>query len=162
MLNYQKIKNFSIKNKVALINSFSFFIIELLSLFFSLSAVSRIPSFKLSDIATNLLIITQSKTGKVEGKKQHTHAQECFIQKKHTHIEFMPSTADALLSLKSMMQADYVPSKFAVTRLVQALGSQGNLASIQEVEKLMKGLGTSLNLSSMLFINNTALAHIKK
>lgn len=97
-------------------------------------AVSRIPSFKLSDIATNLLIITQSKTGKVE---------------------------DALLSLKSMMQADYVPSKFAVTRLVQALGSQGNLASIQEVEKLMKGLGTSLNLSSMLFINNTALAHIK-
>ncbi|KAK7902075.1 hypothetical protein WMY93_018844 [Mugilogobius chulae] len=97
-------------------------------------ATSHIYSFKLSDIATNLLIITQSKKGQTE---------------------------DALLSLKSMLQSDHVPSKLAVTRLVQTLGSHGNVGNIQEVETLMKGLNTPLNLSSMLFINNIALAHIK-
>lgn len=96
-------------------------------------ATSHLPYFKLSDIATNLLIVTQSKKGKVE---------------------------DALLTLKSMLQSDHVPSQLAITRLVQALGNQGNVASIQEVDALMKGLNTPLNLSSMLFINNTALAHI--
>ncbi|CAL9687780.1 unnamed protein product [Knipowitschia caucasica] len=96
-------------------------------------ATSHIHSFKLSDIATNLLIITQSKKGQVE---------------------------DALLSLKSMLQADYVPSSLAVTRLLQAFGSQGRLDGIKEVERIMKGLNTPLNLSSMVFINNSALAHI--
>ncbi|XP_072292461.1 leucine-rich PPR motif-containing protein, mitochondrial [Eucyclogobius newberryi] len=97
-------------------------------------ATSHISYFKLSNIATNLLIITQSKKGQVD---------------------------DALLSLKSMIQANHVPSKLAVTRLVQALGSQGNVDSIQEVETIMKELNTPLNLSGMLFINNTALARIK-
>ncbi|KAJ0066997.1 hypothetical protein NL108_006252 [Boleophthalmus pectinirostris] len=97
-------------------------------------ATSHIHSFKLSDIATNLLIITQSKKGQLE---------------------------DALLSLKSMLQANHVPSKLAVTRLVQALGSHGDTDSIREVETIMKGLNTPLNLSSMVFINNTVLAHIK-
>uniref|UniRef100_A0A3B4AW10 Uncharacterized protein n=1 Tax=Periophthalmus magnuspinnatus TaxID=409849 RepID=A0A3B4AW10_9GOBI len=97
-------------------------------------AISHIHSFKLSDIATNLLIITQSKKGQVE---------------------------DALLSLKSMLQAEHVPSKLAVTRLVQALGSHGDVDGIREVETIMKGLNAPLNLSSMVFVNNTALAHIK-
>ncbi len=61
-----------------------------------------------------------------------------------------------------MLQADQVPMQLAITRLIQALGSHGDVAGIQEVESLMKGLGTTLNLSSMLFVNNTALAHIKK
>uniref|UniRef100_A0A665WYM4 PROP1-like PPR domain-containing protein n=1 Tax=Echeneis naucrates TaxID=173247 RepID=A0A665WYM4_ECHNA len=72
------------------------------------------------------------------------------------------SKKDALEKLHSMLQADHVPSRLAITRIVQALGSKGDVAGIQEVETLMKGLGTTLNLSSMVFINNMALAHIRK
>lgn len=70
--------------------------------------------------------------------------------------------ADALQKLKSMLSADRVPSQLAVTRLVQSLGSHGDVEGIQVVESLMKDLGMSLNLSSMVFVNNTALGHIKK
>ncbi|KAK2824504.1 hypothetical protein Q5P01_021679 [Channa striata] len=97
-------------------------------------AASRVPSFQLSDIATSLLIVTQSKKGQVK---------------------------DALENLKSMLQADHVPSQLAITRLVQALGTQGDVAGIEEVESLIKVLGTNLSLSSMVFINNKVLAHIK-
>ncbi|XP_019715884.1 leucine-rich PPR motif-containing protein, mitochondrial [Hippocampus comes] len=98
-------------------------------------AQSRFPSFQLSDIATNLLVVTQSKRGQTE---------------------------DAVETFKSMLRQDHVPSQLAVTRLVQALGSQGDVAGITEVQSLMEGLGTGLNLSTMLFTNNKALAHIKR
>ncbi|KAF3708052.1 Leucine-rich PPR motif-containing protein, mitochondrial Precursor [Channa argus] len=97
-------------------------------------AAARVPSFQLSDIANSLLIITHSKKGQARY---------------------------ALQKLKSMVQADHVPSQLAITRLVQALGSQGDLAGIEEVESLIKGLGTTLNLSSMVFVNNKVLSHIK-
>ncbi|XP_069000477.1 leucine-rich PPR motif-containing protein, mitochondrial [Embiotoca jacksoni] len=97
-------------------------------------AQSRVPGFKLSDSANNLLIITHSKKGQIK---------------------------DALEMLRSMLQLDHLPTHLAITRLVQALGNHGDVAGIQEVETLIKGLGTSPNLSSMVFINNTALAHIK-
>uniref|UniRef100_A0A669BWK6 Leucine rich pentatricopeptide repeat containing n=1 Tax=Oreochromis niloticus TaxID=8128 RepID=A0A669BWK6_ORENI len=103
-------------------------------LFVSLSAETRVPGFKLTDIASSLLIITQSKKGQVK---------------------------EALERLKSMLQLDHVPSHLAITRLVQALGSHGDVEGIQEVESLIKSLGTSPNLSSMVFVNNTALGHIK-
>lgn len=61
-----------------------------------------------------------------------------------------------------MLSGDRVPSQLAITRLIQALGKSGNVEGIQSVESLMKNLGTTLNLSSMVFVNNTALAHIKK
>uniref|UniRef100_A0A671LHB1 Leucine-rich PPR motif-containing protein, mitochondrial-like n=1 Tax=Sinocyclocheilus anshuiensis TaxID=1608454 RepID=A0A671LHB1_9TELE len=67
---------------------------------------------------------------------------------------------DALGTLKGMLQADQVPSQLAITRLVQGLASEGNTQDIQEVEALVKTLG-SIKLSSMLFVNNAALAHIK-
>lgn len=60
-----------------------------------------------------------------------------------------------------MLQADQVPSQLAITRLIQGLGSEGNTQEIQEMEALVKTLG-SVKLSSMLFVNNTALSHIKK
>lgn len=97
-------------------------------------AASHVPGFQLSDIASSLLIITHSKKGQ---------------------------TKDALENLKSMLSADRVPSQLAVTRLVQALGKDGDVAGIQVVKSLMKDLGMTLNLSSMVFVNNTALAHIK-
>lgn len=61
-----------------------------------------------------------------------------------------------------MLAQERLPSQLAVTRLVQALGSSGDVEGIRSVESLMKSLGTALNLSSMVFVNNTALAHIKK
>lgn len=97
-------------------------------------AESHLPSFKLSDIANSLLIISHSKRGE---------------------------TKEALEKLKSMLQLDHLPSNLAITRLVQALGNHGDVAGIQEVESLIKSLRTTVNLSSMVFVNNTALAHIK-
>ncbi|XP_026212670.1 leucine-rich PPR motif-containing protein, mitochondrial [Anabas testudineus] len=97
-------------------------------------AASHMPGFRLSNNANSLLIITLSK--KDEAK-------------------------DALENLKSMLQAQNVPSKLTIIRLVQALGRKGDVAAINEVQSLVAGLGTNLNLSNMLFINNTALAHIK-
>ncbi|KAM3863077.1 LOW QUALITY PROTEIN: leucine-rich PPR motif-containing protein, mitochondrial [Diretmus argenteus] len=97
-------------------------------------AASNLPGFQFSDTATNLLIITHSRRGMAK---------------------------EGLATLKSMLQAGHVPSPLSITRLVQALGNDGDAPGVQEVESLLKGLGTSLNLSSMLFVNNTALAHIK-
>ncbi|XDV50148.1 hypothetical protein PO909_019252 [Leuciscus waleckii] len=96
-------------------------------------AADHIPRFSLSDIANNLLIISQVK--------------RCQMN-------------DAMEILKGMLQADQVPSQLAITRLVQGLAGEGNTQDIQGVEALVKTLG-SVKLSSMLFVNNTALAHIK-
>ncbi|XP_061693237.1 leucine-rich PPR motif-containing protein, mitochondrial [Syngnathoides biaculeatus] len=98
-------------------------------------AQSRLPGFQLSDTANSLLVVTQSKLGQ---------------------------TKDALETLKSMLQQDHVPSQLAITRLVQALSSQGDVAAITDVQSCLESLGTSLNLSTMLFTNNKALAHIKQ
>uniref|UniRef100_A0AAQ5ZGU8 PROP1-like PPR domain-containing protein n=1 Tax=Amphiprion ocellaris TaxID=80972 RepID=A0AAQ5ZGU8_AMPOC len=97
-------------------------------------AESRVPGFKLTDVANSMFIITYSKKDQVK---------------------------DALEKLKSMLQLDHVPSHLAITRLVQALGNHGDVAGIQQVESQIQSLGTRLNLSSMVFVNNTALAHIK-
>uniref|UniRef100_A0A8C3GC10 Leucine rich pentatricopeptide repeat containing n=1 Tax=Cyclopterus lumpus TaxID=8103 RepID=A0A8C3GC10_CYCLU len=97
-------------------------------------AASHVPGFILSDIANSLLIVTHSKKGQ---------------------------SKEALEKLRSMLEVNHMPSQLAITRLVQVLGSHGDVAGIQEVDSLMKGLGTTLNLSSMVFVNNMALAHIK-
>uniref|UniRef100_A0A671LI17 Leucine-rich PPR motif-containing protein, mitochondrial-like n=1 Tax=Sinocyclocheilus anshuiensis TaxID=1608454 RepID=A0A671LI17_9TELE len=96
-------------------------------------ATDHVPEFSLSDNANSLLIVSQVK--------------RCQMK-------------DALGTLKGMLQADQVPSQLAITRLVQGLASEGNTQDIQEVEALVKTLG-SIKLSSMLFVNNAALAHIK-
>lgn len=75
---------------------------------------------------------------------------------------FLHPSPDALETLKSMLSEDHVPSQLAVTRLVQALGVNSDVKGIRAVEALMKDLGVKLNLSSMLFVNNVALAHIRK
>ncbi|XP_054885864.1 leucine-rich PPR motif-containing protein, mitochondrial [Poeciliopsis prolifica] len=96
-------------------------------------AHAHLPEFKLSETASNLLIMSYSKRGKA---------------------------TEALETLQSMLELDHVPSHLAVIRLVQALGNQGDVAGIQEVETAVKTLGTNVYLSSMVFVNNTALAHI--
>ncbi|XP_066552581.1 leucine-rich PPR motif-containing protein, mitochondrial [Amia ocellicauda] len=97
-------------------------------------AGTRIGGFSLSDTASSLLVITQAKRDRVR---------------------------DALASLRTMLQNDQVPSQLAITRVVQAFGAQGDLEGIQAVEDMVMSLGSSINLSRMLFINNRALAHIR-
>lgn len=79
-----------------------------------------------------------------------------------THIYISRFSTDALETVQSMLSAGKLPSQLAITRLVQALGSQGDVEGVQEVQSLMKDHHMTLNLSNMLFVNNTALAHIKK
>lgn len=62
-----------------------------------------------------------------------------------------------------MIQSDSVPSTLAINRLVQALtDSSSSVAEIQELESLIERIGKPPNLSSMLFVNSIALAHINK
>lgn len=129
-------------------------------------AASLVPGFQLSSTAASLLIVTQSKRGQSKGGMTCLgKCTCCLISYTHTHIHmlnFLHSSTDALETLRSMLSAGQVPMQLAVTRLVQALGKDGNLAGIQAVESKIKDLGLTHNLSSMVFINNTALAHIKK
>ncbi|XP_064172695.1 leucine-rich PPR motif-containing protein, mitochondrial [Anguilla rostrata] len=98
-------------------------------------AVSRISSFHLSELAHSLMIITQVKSGQVK---------------------------DAQATLMETLQAGQVPTQLSMTRLVQGLGAAGDAEGIQEVESAIKAMCSSLNLSRMLFVNNLALAHIKR
>ncbi|KAJ7984997.1 hypothetical protein DPEC_G00360560 [Dallia pectoralis] len=97
-------------------------------------ACGQIPQFKLSDVANSLLIITLAKRN---------------------------LTKDGLDTFKTMLQAGQVPSRLAVTRLAQSLGTNGDVDGIQEVVALMTRLGNPHNQPATMFVNNTALAHIK-
>jgi len=97
-------------------------------------ATSHIPGFNLTDVATNLLIVTLAKTNQCK---------------------------EGLDTMKTMLQSDQIPSQLAISRLVQSLGNNGEVELIQEVERLIK-VSSVKQLSPMLFVNNTALAHIKR
>ncbi|KAF3841884.1 hypothetical protein F7725_023835 [Dissostichus mawsoni] len=97
-------------------------------------ATSHLPKFQMSPAANDLHIITQSMKGQAN---------------------------DALERMRSLLQADQMPSQLAITRLVQALGNSGNVSGIQEVQELINSHSKVVNLSSMIFVNNTAMAHIK-
>ncbi|KAK1905498.1 hypothetical protein KUDE01_012680, partial [Dissostichus eleginoides] len=97
-------------------------------------ATSHLPKFQMSPAANDLHIITQSMKGQAD---------------------------DALERMRSLLQADQMPSQLAITRLVQALGNSGNVSGIQEVQELINGHSKEVDMSSMIFVNNTAMAHIK-
>uniref|UniRef100_A0A8D3B2M9 Leucine rich pentatricopeptide repeat containing n=1 Tax=Scophthalmus maximus TaxID=52904 RepID=A0A8D3B2M9_SCOMX len=54
------------------------------------------------------------------------------------YTNLLCSSTDALETLKFMMQMGHIPSHPAIMKLVNALGGDGNIAGIQEVESLMK------------------------
>uniref|UniRef100_A0A8B9LJ13 PROP1-like PPR domain-containing protein n=1 Tax=Astyanax mexicanus TaxID=7994 RepID=A0A8B9LJ13_ASTMX len=96
-------------------------------------AVRHMPEFKLSDKAASLLIVTQARSGKLE---------------------------DALAGLKDMVQAEQVPMQLAIRQVLQGLAKQGDVKGIQEVQDTVGALCQSMNVSSVSFMNSTALAHI--
>ncbi|KAG7283191.1 hypothetical protein CRUP_000553, partial [Coryphaenoides rupestris] len=68
---------------------------------------------------------------------------------------------EAYDTLKYLVQANYTPSRLGIARLVQDFGNKGDVEAIQEVEKLLNGPSAAPQGSTMVFLNNTALAHIK-
>ncbi|XP_016049852.2 leucine-rich PPR motif-containing protein, mitochondrial [Erinaceus europaeus] len=68
---------------------------------------------------------------------------------------------EALETLSAVCSQEQLPSNISVTRLVQACALKGDVDSVQAVQRMVSGLEDTLRLSSMLFINNTALAQIK-
>ncbi|KAB0363233.1 hypothetical protein FD754_007389 [Muntiacus muntjak] len=97
-------------------------------------AETHIKGFTLNDAANSLLIITQVRRDYLK---------------------------DALTTLKTALDLDQIPSRLAVTRLIQACALKGDTESIHDIQKLVNGLKDSIGLSRMVFINNIALAQIK-
>ncbi|XP_027477213.1 leucine-rich PPR motif-containing protein, mitochondrial isoform X2 [Zalophus californianus] len=97
-------------------------------------AETHIKGFTLNDAANSLLIITQVRRDYLK---------------------------EALTTLKTALDLEQIPSRIAVTRLIQAYALKGDVESIQAIQKMVDGLEHSIGLSSMVFINNTALAQIK-
>ncbi|EPY79461.1 hypothetical protein CB1_000929005 [Camelus ferus] len=97
-------------------------------------AETHIKGFTLNDAANSLLIITQVRRDYLK---------------------------DALTTLKTTLDLEQVPSRVAVTRLIQACALKGDTESVQAIQKLVNGLEDSIGLSRMVFINNIALAQIK-
>ncbi|XP_036291061.1 leucine-rich PPR motif-containing protein, mitochondrial isoform X4 [Pipistrellus kuhlii] len=98
-------------------------------------AETHIKGFTLNDAANSLLIITQVRRDYLK---------------------------EALTMLKKALEQGQTPSKLAVTRLIQACALKGDLESIQAIQKMVNGLEEVIGLSNMVFINNIALAQIKK
>ncbi|XP_021508456.1 leucine-rich PPR motif-containing protein, mitochondrial [Meriones unguiculatus] len=96
-------------------------------------AETHIKGFTLNDAANSLLIITQVRRDYLK---------------------------EALATLKETLDLEQIPSKLAVTRLIQAFGLKGDLESIEAVQKMVNGLD-AIGLSRMVFINNIALAQMK-
>lgn len=67
----------------------------------------------------------------------------------------------ALATLKAALDLEQIPSKLAVTRLIQAFAVKGDLESIEAIQSMVNGLD-AIGLSRMVFINNIALAQMKK
>lgn len=96
-------------------------------------AETHIKGFTLNDAANSLLIITQVRRDYLKA---------------------------ALETLKAALDLEQIPSKVAVTRLIQAFALKGDLESIEAIQKMVNGLNM-VGLSSMVFINNIALAQMK-
>ncbi|XP_048208975.1 leucine-rich PPR motif-containing protein, mitochondrial isoform X2 [Perognathus longimembris pacificus] len=96
-------------------------------------AETHIKGFTLNDAANSLLIITQVRRDYLKG---------------------------ALETLHTSLNLKQIPSKVAVTRLIQAFAQKGDIQTIEAIQKMVDGLD-SIGLSSMVFINNIALAQIK-
>lgn len=67
----------------------------------------------------------------------------------------------ALETLKAALALQQAPSQVAITRLIQACALKGDLESIEAIREMVNGLD-KIRLSKMVFINNTALAQMKK
>uniref|UniRef100_A0A8B9QJT0 Leucine rich pentatricopeptide repeat containing n=1 Tax=Apteryx owenii TaxID=8824 RepID=A0A8B9QJT0_APTOW len=97
-------------------------------------AETHIKGFTLNSAASSLLIISQVRRDYLK---------------------------DAMAVLKGMLDSGLLPSRVAVTRLIQALTVKGDLKNLQALENMVEGITKSIDLSSSLIINSIALVHTK-
>uniref|UniRef100_G3T270 Leucine-rich PPR motif-containing protein, mitochondrial n=1 Tax=Loxodonta africana TaxID=9785 RepID=G3T270_LOXAF len=98
------------------------------------AAETHIKGFTLNEAANSLLILAQVRRDYLK---------------------------EALTVLRTALDLGQLPSRMAVTRLIQAFGLKGDVESIQTIQTMVKGLEHTIGLSRMIFINNIALAQIK-
>uniref|UniRef100_A0A8U7M9V6 Leucine rich pentatricopeptide repeat containing n=1 Tax=Corvus moneduloides TaxID=1196302 RepID=A0A8U7M9V6_CORMO len=68
---------------------------------------------------------------------------------------------DALAVLKGMLDSGMLPTRPAVTALIQALAEKGDIKNLQVLENILGGVTKSIGLSDSLMSNAIALAHTK-
>ncbi|NXF05077.1 LPPRC protein, partial [Smithornis capensis] len=97
-------------------------------------AETHIKGFTLNSAASSLLIISQVRRDYLK---------------------------DALAVLKKMLDSGVLPSRPAVTALIQALAEKGDLKNLQALKYMVEDITKSIGLSPSLIANAVALAHIK-
>ncbi|KAM8810067.1 leucine-rich PPR motif-containing protein, mitochondrial [Eudromia elegans] len=98
------------------------------------TAETHIKGFTLNSAASSLLIISQVRRDYLK---------------------------DAMAVLKGMLDSGLLPSRLAVSRLVQALTMKGDLKNLQALEGMVEGITQSIDLSPSLIMNSIALAYTK-
>ncbi|NXA46112.1 LPPRC protein, partial [Nothocercus julius] len=98
------------------------------------TAETHIKGFTLNSAASSLLIISQVRRDYLK---------------------------DAMAVLKGMLDSGLLPSRVAVSRLVQALAMKGDLKNLQALEGMVEGITKSIDLSPSLIMNSIALAYAK-
>ncbi|NXI06121.1 LPPRC protein, partial [Pachycephala philippinensis] len=97
-------------------------------------AETHIKGFTLNSAASSLLIISQVRRDYLK---------------------------DALAVLKGMLDSGVLPTRPAVTALIQALAEKGDIKNLQVLENILGDVTKSLGLSASLIPNAIALAHTK-
>ncbi|XP_048154081.1 leucine-rich PPR motif-containing protein, mitochondrial isoform X2 [Corvus hawaiiensis] len=97
-------------------------------------AETHIKGFTLNSAASSLLIISQVRRDYLK---------------------------DALAVLKGMLDSGVLPTRPAVTALIQALAEKGDIKNLQVLENILGGVTKSIGLSDSLMPNAIALAHTK-
>ncbi|KFV70036.1 hypothetical protein N307_14457, partial [Dryobates pubescens] len=95
-------------------------------------AETHIKGFTLNSAASSLLIISQVRRDYLK---------------------------DAMTVLKGMLDSGSLPTRPAVTALIQALAEKGDLKNLQTLKTMLEGITQSINLSPSLIANAIALAH---
>lgn len=69
---------------------------------------------------------------------------------------------DALAVIKGVLDSGVLPTRGAITTLVEALAEKGDVKNLQVLENILGDITKSLGLSGSLIPNAIALAHVKK
>ncbi|NXK85546.1 LPPRC protein, partial [Formicarius rufipectus] len=97
-------------------------------------AETHIKGFTLNSAASSLLIISQVRRDYLK---------------------------DALAVLKGVLDSGVLPSRPAVTALIQTLAEKGDLKNLQALQNMLEGITASIGLPPSLMANAVALAHTK-
>ncbi|NXJ60301.1 LPPRC protein, partial [Rostratula benghalensis] len=97
-------------------------------------AETHIKGFTLNSAASSLLIISQVRRDYLK---------------------------DAMAVLKGMLDSGLLPTRAAVTALIQTLAEKGDLKNLQALKNMLEDITKSIGISASLIANAVALAHTK-